>query len=68
MQHDLVGLAFNFARPTGFRTEYNVELFYRFPLFPLVDMTFSYQSVIHPALDPDNNHASAWTVRIRTTF
>jgi hypothetical protein len=68
MQNDLVGLAFNWARPTNLSSEYNVELFYRFPLFPLVDMTLSYQSVIKPALDPDNDHASAFSIRIRTTF
>ena len=28
----------------------------------------SYQSVIRPALDPTNDHASALSVRIRTTF
>jgi len=68
MQHDLVGLAFNAARPMGLRTEYNVEVFYRFPVFPLVDLTLSYQSVINPALDPDNNHFSAYSIRIRSTF
>ncbi len=68
LQNDLLGLAFNWARPTNLSSEYNVELFYRFPLFPLVDMTISYQSVINPALDPDNDHASAFSIRIRTTF
>ena len=68
MQNDLVGLAFNWAEPTGFGSESNVELFYRFPVFPLVDLTLSYQLVINPALTRDIDHASAFSIRIRTTF
>ncbi len=70
IQNDLLGVAFNWAKSpqSGARDEYNVEVFYRFPLFPLVDMTLSYQSVIRPALDPNNDHASAFSIRIRTTF
>jgi hypothetical protein len=29
---------------------------------------FSYQSVIHPALEPDIDHACVFSLRIRTTF
>ncbi len=67
---DLVGVAFNWVQPTnsGGHNEYNVEVFYRFPLFPLVDTTLSYQSVFNPVLDPDNTHASVFSLRIRTTF
>jgi len=52
----------------GSRDEYNFEAFYRFPLFPLVDATLSYQSVIHPALTTELDHASAFSLRLRTTF
>jgi hypothetical protein len=67
---DLVGVAFNWVQPTnsGGHNEYNVEVFYRFPLFPLVDMTLSYQSVMNPVLDPHNGHASVFSLRLRTTF
>ena len=70
IRNDLVGIAFNWAQvpPSEARSEYNVEVFYRFPLFPSVDTTLSYQSVIRPALDRDNNHASVFSLRIRTTF
>ncbi len=70
LQHDLLGVAFNWAQAnvSGARGEYNVEAFYRFPLFPQVDMSLSYQLLIHPALDPDNNSASAFGLRLRTTF
>ena len=54
--------------PFEARSEHNLEVFYRFPLFPLVDVTLSYQSLFHPAFDPDNDHASAFGIRIRTTF
>ena len=70
LQNDLIGLAFNWAEPVnpGSRGESNVELFYRFPLFPAVDFTLSYQSVIDPAFDPNNDHASAISFRIRSVF
>jgi porin len=70
IQHDLMGLAFNWARANvpGTNGEYNVELFYRFPLLPHLDISFSYQSIIKPALDPENKHASVFGLRLRTTF
>ncbi len=70
LQNDLLGVGFNWVYPDipDARSEYNLEAFYRFPLFPQVDMTLSYQSIFNPALDPDNDHASAFSIRIRTTF
>jgi hypothetical protein len=70
IRNDVIGVAFNWVRPTliGTRDEFDLELFYRFPLFPLVDVTLTYQSIFNPILDPDNNHASAFGLRIRTTF
>jgi hypothetical protein len=69
LQNDLIGVAFNWADATnGVRDEYNVEGFYRFPLFPRVDMTLSYQYVINPALDLGIDRASVFSLRIRTTF
>ena len=68
--NDLFGVAFNWVKSSiiGARDEYNAEVFYRFPIFPLVDMTLSYQSVIDPAFNPDFDHASAFSMRLRTTF
>ncbi|MGK7896387.1 MAG: carbohydrate porin [Xenococcus sp. (in: cyanobacteria)] len=70
LQNDLVGLALNYAELTapGARGEYNIETFYRFPLFPGVDTTLSYQFIINPALDRNNNNASAFSFRIRSVF
>ncbi len=70
IQNDVVGIAFNYVEPSlaGTRGEYNPEIFYRFPLFPQVDMTLTYHSIINPALDPDNSHASAYSLRFRSTF
>ncbi len=70
IKNDVVGVAFNWVRPTptGSRDEFDLELFYRFPLFPLVDVTLTYQSIFNPVLDPDNSHASAFGLRLRTTF
>ena len=70
IQNDLVGVAFNWVESVviGARDEYNFEVFYRFPMFPHVDTTLSYQSVIHPALTTAIDHASAFSLRLRTTY
>jgi hypothetical protein len=70
IRNDVIGVAFNWAEipPSEARSEYNIEAFYRFPIFPSVDTTISYQSVIRPALDRGNDHASVFSLRIRTTF
>ena len=70
IQHDVVGVGFTWAKAgdNGIRSEYNAELFYRLPIFPHVDATFSYQSVINPAFTKDIDHASVFTVRLRTSF
>lgn len=69
LQNDLIGVAFNWVNATnGVRDEYDVEGFYRFPLFPLVDMTLSYQFVVNPALDLGIDRASVFSMRFRTNF
>jgi porin len=70
LKHDVVGVAFNWASAPldNSRNEKNIELFYRFPIFPDVDTTLSYQSVIDPALTRDVDHASVFSLRIRMTF
>jgi porin len=70
LQNDLLGVAFNWARVnvTGVRGEYNFETFYRFPILPQVDTTFSYQLIINPALDTNNDSASVFSIRLRTTL
>ena len=70
LKNDVVGVAFNWASvpESSARSEYNAEVFYRFPLFPQVDTTLSYQSVINPAFNRDDDHVSVFSLRIRTTF
>jgi len=69
LQNDLIGVAFNWVDATnGVRAEYDVEAFYRFPLFLHVDMTLSYQYVIDPALDLGIDRASVFSLRLRTSF
>jgi porin len=70
LKNDLVGIAFNWARlpQSGTRDEYHAEVFYRFPIFPSVDTTLSYQSVIHPATTREIDHASVFSLRIKTVF
>ena len=68
------GVAFNWVRPTptGSRDEYDVEIFYRFPIFPLVDVTLSYQSIFNPVLGSRQRSGlgvlAAFGLRLRTTF
>ena len=47
---------------------YNLEVFYRFPIFPGVDTTLSYQSVFDPALNTEFDHAHVFSLRLRTVF
>ena len=66
---DLLGVAYNWVQPTGVpRDESNAELFYRFPLFPDLDVTLSYQAIINPALDPSNDYGSAFSFRFRSLW
>lgn len=71
LQNDLFGVAFNWALSAaveGARDEYDVEAFYRFPIFPQVDLTLAYQSIFNPGLDIGIDHASVFSLRLRTTF
>lgn len=63
-------MAFTCAKEkaTGARNEGNLEVFYRFPIFPHVDSTFSYQSFFNPAFDRDNDQASVFSLRLKTSF
>jgi len=70
IKNDVIGIGLNYVDPglPGTRSEYSLEIFYRFPIFPLVDLTLTYHSMFRLALDPDNNQASAFSLRLRTTF
>ena len=71
IENDIVGTAFNWATPndnSGGRDEYNLEVFYRFPLFPGLDTTLSYQSVFDPAFNTEFDHAHVFSLRLRSVF
>jgi hypothetical protein len=69
IQHDLMGVAVNWVEATnGTRNETNVEVFYRFPFFPGVDTTFSYQAIFNPALDLGIDFASVFSLRVRIVY
>ena len=67
---DMLGTAYNWVQPSleGARDVSNFEVFYRFPIFPEADATFSYQAIVNPALDPSNDSASVFSFRIRSIF
>ena len=70
VKNDLIGIAGNWVDSAfaGTRDEYNVEVFYRFPLFPGLDTRLSYQYVIDPAFTRDIDHASVFSLGFRTVF
>ena len=70
IEHDMVGLALNWAETSiaGSRDEYNFETFYRLPIFPDMDATFSYQYVIDPALTRDIDNSHLFSLRLRAIF
>jgi hypothetical protein len=67
---DVVAVSLNWVDPVaaGSRSESNVEILYRFPLNPRLDMTVSYMGIIDPALDPTNSYASAFSLRFVSEF
>ena len=70
MKNDLIGIAGNWVDSAfaGTREEYNVEVFYRFPLFPGLDTRLSYQYVIDPAFTREIDSASVFSFGFRTVF
>jgi hypothetical protein len=70
ISNDATGISLNWVQNSaaGARAESNVEIWYRFPIFPGVDTTFSYMAIINPALDPNNDFASAFSLRLVTAF
>ncbi len=77
---DRLGFGTSWVDPaiSGARDEYNFEIFYRFPLFPNVDLSFDAQYMLDPAFIPVVEDAApdaetfddlfAFTVRLRMTF
>jgi len=70
LSNDATGVSFNWIDPSAAdsRNESSVEVWYKFPLFPGLDTTFNYQAIINPALDHDNDFASAFSLRFVTSF
>jgi porin len=70
LQNDLVGFAVNWvdSAAEGSREEYNLEGFYRFPLFPGLDTRLSYQYVIDPAFTREFANASVFSLGFRSVF
>ena len=70
ISNNLTGLSLNWVDPSaeGGRDESNVEFFYRFPLFGGFDTTLGYMAIINPALDHENDFASAFSLRLVTSF
>ena len=67
---DVFGAAINSvdSATPGTPRETNYEIFYRFPLFPNVDLTLNYQYIDNPATNTEHNNASAFALRLVTTF
>jgi hypothetical protein len=70
LSDDVWGAAFNWVKSSaaGSRDEYDLEFFYRLPLFPNTDLSFLYQSIFKPALAPTIDHASAFSMRLASSY
>ncbi|MBD3852638.1 MAG: hypothetical protein IFK93_15130, partial [Acidobacteria bacterium] len=70
IRNDATGISLNWVDPSkaGTRNESNVEIWYRFPFFPSLDTTLSYMAIINPAMNPDNDFASAFSLRLVAVF
>ncbi|WP_191964815.1 carbohydrate porin [Synechococcus sp. RSCCF101] len=76
LKDDAIGVGFNWLKVNEeTRDEYDIEVFYRFPLFQNLDVTLAYQYDIQPAnaVTPILKRSiiddgSAFTLRLRTTF
>jgi hypothetical protein len=66
----VVGIGGNWLQATAedARDEYDVELFYRFPLFTGFDATLAYQYDINPAMTREINAAHVLSLRFRAVF
>ena len=66
---DVVGIGYNWGEAVGAeRDESDVELFYRFPLFPEMDATVAYQAIFNLGNDATNDFGSAISLRLRSTW
>jgi hypothetical protein len=67
---DVFGAAINSvdSATPGTPRETNYEIFYRFPLFLNVDLTLNYQYIDNPATNTEYDNASAFALRLVTTF
>jgi hypothetical protein len=70
LRNDVVGIGGNWLQATAedARDEYDVELFYRFPLFTGFDTTLAYQYDINPAMTREINAAHVLSLRFRAVF
>lgn len=68
-ESDVVGVGYDYGRAfNALRDESDVEVFYRFPLFPETDMTIAYQGIFNPGANTTNDFGSAVSLRIRSTW
>jgi hypothetical protein len=66
---DVVGLCYDWGQATGAdRDESDVEVLYRFPVFPEMDATVAYQAIFNPGFNPDKDFGSAISLRFRSTW
>jgi hypothetical protein len=70
LEDDACGVSFNWVKSSaaGARDEYDLEAFYRFPLFPNSDLSLVYQSIFEPALAPTIDHAAVFSIRLTSSY
>ena len=70
LDHDSCGVAFNWVESSvvGSRDEFDIEAFYKFPMFPNTDLSFLYQSIFDPGLTRDLDHVAAFSLRLTSSY
>lgn len=71
---DAIGIGLNWNRPNedtfgpGLDDQYTAEIYYRFQLLKVLTLTPSVQVIVDPALNPDKDLISIWSLRARLAF
>ena len=67
---DVAGVGGSWARPSvpGARDQWGLEVFYRFQLTPVIQVTPGFQLLINPSLNPSEDLVGVFQLRLGVVF
>jgi len=67
---DVAGVGGSWARPSvpGARDQWGLEVFYRFQLTPVIQVTPGFQFLINPSLNPSEDRVGVFQIRLGVVF